>query len=367
MKNLFKFFLTGFMTIFIAVSSVSSAFAEETGSIILNEDNTSLESYIERAIPNYVYGYEPSNQISYSNIIPYVDFEEDDCIMECVFVFDGDKIIGRMLISNFDETYGSVYFEQDNDEIQRAFDENLGISIGCYNDNVVFFSEENGYSIIDGVREHMLPPEAPIQMSKIYKANVLPSSPMAYSQNAETQKLLSVSVVGNDPSLGAGAGVCWASCVAMKINYRDKSYLTARDVYYATANKMHELGIDTDPEGSPSNIIWAYEAYDYNVTYEPSAISCSEVLGVLNSNIPIQISLAGIDKEGKAANHAVIIYGVIIANANSSKADITLRLKDPNYNNYSEIYFQSSMSTVLTDIYYKPNTVTYGMWYATYE
>ena len=358
----------GFVTIVIAILSVSSAFAEEIDSIILNEDNTSLESYIERAIPNYVYGYEPSYQISYSNIIPYVDFEEDDSIMKCVFVFDGDKVIGRMLINNFDETYGSVYFEQDNAEIQRAFDENLEISIGCYNDNVVFFSEENGYSIIDGVREHMLPPEAPIQMSKIYKANVLPSSSMAYSQNVETQKLLRVSVVSNDSSLGAGTGVCWASCVAMKINYRDKSYLTARDVYYATANKMHGLGIDTDPEGSPSNIIWAYEAYDYNVTYKPSAISCSEILGMLESNIPIQISLAGINEKGEAANHAIIIYGITIANSNSNKADITLWFKDPNYNdNGKKIYFQSSMSTVLTNINYKPGTTTYGMWFATYE
>ena len=67
-------------------------------------------------------------------------------------------------------------------------------------------------------------------------------------------------------------------------------------------------------------------------------------------------------------NHAIIIYGITIANSNSNKADITLWFKDPNYNdNGKKIYFQSSMSTVLTNINYKPGTTTYGMWFATYE
>lgn len=356
------------MTSLISLSGTISVFATEENDITCTDD-TSLESYIEHVLQNYLYGYETGIQIGYSNPIPYIDFSTGNCISDCFFVFGGDTIIGRLFVNNSEGKFSSTFYGQDNTELQSAFDNNLEIAIGCYNNNVISFTEENGYSLVDGVFEELYPSSFPQRTEIIFKEKSISVPINTLALNSESRKILSVPVVANDPSLGTGAGICWASCVAMKMNYQKGLHLEASDVYYATANKMHDMGIDSDPLGIPSNIKWAYEAYSYSVTYKNSAVTPNEIFGMLSLNKPVQISISGTDSSGETVGHAVIIYGIAISDSSSSNTDITLYIKDPNTNLYQLVNFSGNPNIVKSNISYSPyyTTTVYERWFDTYE
>lgn len=330
----------------------------------------SKEQYINRIILNHLFWYESKDQLGYSNEIPYWNFSTNSIVNNCYFVFDGDQIIGELFVTDSNGEFSSTFREMDCAELQNAYDKNIGISIGNYCKNVVLFTESTGYTYVDGMFEIQFPDDFSGTTTVISREKSVMAQVEPLAQRASASKMLGVPVVGNDSSLGNGEGVCWASCVAMKMNFQNKLHLDASDVYYATRNKMHALGMDSEPTGTPSIITLAYKEYGYSVNYKSSAVTPNEVLGFLSMNKPVQISISGTrNSTGSPVYHAVIIYGISIANTSSSNTDITIFIKNPNVDRKESVSYTGNPNKIKASINYDAewDECFYNNWFATYE
>lgn len=125
-------------------------------------------------------------------------------------------------------------------------------------------------------------------------------------------KKLSVNWVSN-PIID-GKGICWASCVAAKVNYQNETQLTARDVYDSL---NHEY--DGKPVGNDLWIERAYSLYDVSITMVDNSVSAGACLTQLISEKPIHIGILGVGENGADAAHSVLIIGVNYADVSGAQ------------------------------------------------
>lgn len=303
-----------------AIQSVDNTFNEFTN----------LDDYLEFSIPRHIYAQrmEIGEEVQYSNPILLYDFEDNTIIGNEFFIISNGELIGKMDVTYIDGEYSSCFDTSISDNINYAYVNEEPIAIGGYQNSLLLYTSSNGFSYIDGVKYNQEPNQIPTELSSIeIKNSVSLNICMPYSI---ANISLPVSHVGNSTKNNP-LGQCWASCVAMKINYEKGESLTSDDVY----EDLTEDNIDFSVNGTQTALTYyGYSEY----TRTGTAMRPGDVATQLRNNHPIIMHMQNSSGDD---SHAVIIKGIVMDTSSS-----TYSIDDPNYSSTRSIVHNTNMGVV---------------------
>lgn len=321
-----------------ATQSVDDAFNEITN----------LDDYLEFSIPRHIYAQrmEVGDEVQYSNPISLYNFEDNTIIGNEIFIISDGEIVGKMDVISIDGEYNSCFDTSINDNINYAYTNDEPIAIGGYQNSLMLYTSSNGFSYIDGVEGNQEPNQVPTDLSSIEIRNSVSlnicvpysiadiSLPVSHVDNSETHDYL---------------GQCWASCVAMKINYEKSNSLTSDDVY----EDLMANNIDFSVNGTQKALTY-YGYPDYTRT--GTAMRPGDVATQLMNDHPVIMHI----KNSSGTNlHAVIIKGIVMDTSSS-----TYSIDDPNHSSTRTIVHNTNMGVVNQTISsYTSSGNVYTKWY----
>lgn len=271
-------------------------------------DNQSLDAYINQRVGNYLYleGYTDLSAISISNSFDIYDFNKGIIInnRSINFVINDNNIIGILIVGFVNNDYSSMYMAVESDILTEYYVNNIPFAIGY--SNGYFVLVHNGLAInLDG---YLI---SNITIPSIYNEMLIVANRpcnAVQSRSALFNKQLNVARRNNEINADNGKGLCWAACIAMKVDYQSTSinYLMTLAVYNHLKS-AYNPSVYGFPVG---NLVWYNRAYSYyqtGCTVYTRGLGAGEVSNYINQNKPIQISLSG-----DIGNHDVIISGCTI-------------------------------------------------------
>ena len=326
----------------------------------VNEFDT-LDEYIEYCVPRHIYAQnlDVGDSIEYSNPVAIYDFEQNTIIGSEIFLIDDGKIIGKMEIYGENGDYTSYFDTTITDEIIDAFNEGDHVAIGSYEHSLLLYSDSDGFSFVDGVESNTVPDYIPaelysisaqdsvlVEYESLLNAQIgIPSENM-YSVNSIASPSVPVTHVHNSTTYDSN-GQCWASCVAMKVNYHNGYSITSNKVY----EDLTSAGIDFSTNGTQKALTY----YNYpNYVRTGTAMTPANVATQIVNGKPIIMHISN-----GTYQHAVIIYGIVLDYSSS-----TYNIDDPNYTTVRSIVHSTTLNTLSTSInsYYSLGYY-YSQWY----
>lgn len=309
----------------------------ENVSVSQDDTTETIKDYLDFCIPRYmaIHGIEMNATISYSNLIPLYDFNSFSFMGYETFVIDDGELIGKVDVYVNDEL-GSMFDTNITKEMQEAFDSNGALAIGYYDDSLLTYTLENGYSLADGLYTGY-PTETP-EVYSISSSNIMLSSkPVEYSWLGSRR--LDIEHVPNS-TVEHADGECWAASAAMVLNYKLGTSLTADIIY----RKMTEIG---KSHHTPS----AYDYYGYtpytiqkDITPECGAMSADAVWDQLDNDRPVVITVKEI---GADKSHVVVIHGIYIDSSYT-----TYTIDNPNTEKEQSFTIKGNPNTITESIAY---------------
>ena len=322
----------------LALSGVLSSYASAVSTSTTNySDFSPIKDYIESCVPYHIVAQDiiTDPYVTYCEPIPLYDFNEFTTLGYETFIVDSDEIVGKMDVYTGD-TFSSLFDAQITDEIAAAYKDGTELAIGYYNDSLLLYTEENGYSLVDGIYSGY-PDETPSVCSIINTNTQVNSSIL--SRAGLGSKNLNVVHVPNSTTYHS-TGECWAACCAMVLNYKQGRSLTADIVYKAMTdnNKSHH---------SPD----AYDYYGYSYTIQKDitpncgAMSANEVWEqIYNKNRPVSIT---VKRPNSTTSHQVVICRITV-DSNYT----TYSIDNPNASKRQSFSISGNPTTVSEDITY---------------
>lgn len=251
-------------------------------------------------------GFQTGDSYKLSNAFTVYNFDTNTIVdnQKVYFVINDSNVVGIYSFYEIDDTFTCNYTPILLNHIDNISDLNMPIVVG-YRKDILYILSENEV-IYNSVDDYITFKWQTFNLTHCEFATVRPNYEFII-QSLKTRatvynKQLDVKIVSNTTSPKSGKGVCWAACVAMKVNYTKSKNLSALTVYYDMYNKYH-----TEPYG---NMDWYKKAYPYygiTAKYISGGIGSGDVSTAINNNKPIQI---GLSRSGAA--HAVIISGITI-------------------------------------------------------
>ena len=346
MKKLRKI-VSFFVTACIAVGTLATSVSAEDSFEPLTFNT--LDEYIEYSIPWHLYAQqmETSEILEYSNPIALYDFANNTVVGSEIFLIDNGQLIGKMDVYDDNGSYSSCFDTNITEDISNAYFNNNEIAIGGYDKSVLLYTDEKGFTLVDGLENDNAPTNIPTELNKIIIAGnvstdfVMPYSIATYSLN--------VSHVDNSNTYDSG-GQCWAAAVAMKLNYHKSLNLTADLVY----ENLTSAGINFSTNGTDKELMhYGYSDYIWN----NSALSSGDVTTALMNKKPIIIHIS----TSNGITHAVVISGIILDVSSS-----TYTICDPNYKSTRTFNMKTNPNVVNTSISYPSVGYNFTTWYYTY-
>ncbi len=251
---------TRFLCAILAISSTIAlfpgmeAFANEE--ISASDEMQSYADFIEFSLPRHIQaqGMITSNTVKYSNPVPFYNFGDNSLVGSEVFIIDDNEVIGRLRVYGDGEDITSDFDTSVTNEMTDSYLSGSEIAMGYLEGSVWLYSSDEGFSYVDGYDNSGSPNVTPDCTEPITVAGdvsvsrAMPRSIMTYN--------LPVSHVANSRKHNK-LGQCWASCVAMIVNYRKGTSLTSDGVY----DDLEDAGIDYNTNGT-DKALNHYE-YDY--------------------------------------------------------------------------------------------------------
>lgn len=269
-------------------------------------------------------------------------------------VFDNNRVVGNIFADKYEGQWYSSFNTANLEILNEVFINNTPVAFGLYNECFVMRTESedillslsNEYDPLAGLSDNASTEDL-TTISIDYSTHATTAiMPLTMSYN----KQLAVTRVAN---ANIGNGICWAACIASKVNYQKKSYLSAENVYYDIAGRYSEY--NGAPGGGNECIVRGYNIYGVSVT-ETSRMGANEIYNILSSGKPLDII---IDKTGGA--HSVLITG--ISYLDTSGTGGTLTLMDPNVASLVTINVQPSViHNGGSGFVYASNSGTYTSW-----
>ena len=150
--------------------------------------------------------------------------------------------------------------------------------------------------------------------------------------------ILNVSHVEHDSSPDSiDNNLCWAACIAMKLNYLGLSTnLTALSLYtYLVNNEMlHEGEIDCVKD--------AYEEFGLNVDGGRVVAENGAIWNSLSENQPVDICISGTRSDGESESHQVLICGMAKATTG-----LAYKIDCPNSSNKKIVQISGDVESLL--------------------
>ncbi len=316
MKKIFKRITSSALALSIVCSANISANALESYSLIGDTTTEISEQeyieFVEYSIQKHLVVQDilTDSPVEYSNPIPYYNISTQEITGSIILVMSDDKVIGKMSVCYDDGTFSSDFDTTVNNVIQSAVSDDLEIAFGGQNNSEFFYSENEGWSYVDGIDMQTIPSYSPSVAETVTVAGscnisyIMPRSIATYN--------LGVNRVANSTTYNS-AGQCWASCVAMVVNFKDSDTLTSDDVY--------EDLTDAEIDFSSNGTALALDYYDYSYTETDSSMTSGDVTTALMNRKPVIMHI----KNSSNDRHAIVIKGIVL-DATSS----TYTILDPN-------------------------------------
>lgn len=343
---------------FVATAIVlcSSVQVSAEGTKVEKNKQSILKEYMSFCIPRHLYAQriDCKGNVSYSEPIPFYNFETGDVIGEEVFLINDNVIIGKMIITEDDNEYSSCFDTTISKEIVDAFQNRKRIAIGGYDNSIWLYTDNGGFSYIDGIIDKFDPCISSFELSTI---NIKGSTTGELDYNT-LRSIADVQLdnpdnfhhVPNSFTYDSN-GECWASCVAMLTNYQGlTSSLLADDVY----EDLIENNISYSSNGTYAALTY----YGYTFIETNSCMSPHNVSMQLVNDKPIIMHI----KTSTNIKHAVVIKAMVLDYQSS-----TYTIDDPNYSSDQTIVqntFALTASNTFTS--YPSWGYNYTIWYNSY-
>lgn len=316
-------------------------------------DSLTMNEYVESVVQGYSYANSLTVD-SISNAIPVVDaetLEEDHYVF---FTFDENVVKG------FINVYGEESFTSNFIKTDVGIVEGDKINIFCKDNEVFFVKNEEIYHLggeYNDFTGYLYPECDKIEVacyeveSSIF--NLTRANPIYY--------YLQVPFVANDSV--DDIGICWAACIASRVNYHNGTSYTAMQIYDACNNSEDSNRPTGTPEGSNNWILFGYSLYGINATSVSGGKNLGQIESLLANDKPIMcfISRVVVDANGeeKAYGHGVLLIGVYIYGSSN-----IYMFRDPNEpNGIVSINVSEEALTDATKVTYSNSYHTYPNWF----
>lgn len=311
-----------------------------TGVVYAVESNNEL-SYATERVSHFLgkTGYLPTASIMLSNPIKLNTLEQDNT-QNLYFIFDGEKIIGQIIVSNVNGTYYSTFSYTVYSELQYAYEQEKEVILlsteGC------LLAQIDGMTyVLENVENKDI--SLPARQRYIFDSNVI--NKVAHIEvQINTRSIyyhLKVPFVGNTES-PQGKGLCWAACMASKIMYQTSySNLTAMTVYdkcwESVENNPDDIPIGTERWYKNAASLYGISLITYN-----SLVSESIASNALANGKPM---ILDINRSGGA--HAVVLCGL-----DEDASYMEFILMDPNVSSYVYVSLPNNIFSSPSQFYY---------------
>lgn len=293
-KSIISLFLAASM---LTATTSATVFAEEA-EIGLTASTESLDSYIDRILPSFLYegGYSDSECYYVSLPINLSDSSYSNSEDTYVFVFQNNEIIGQMRIYCAEGRRYTAFTWYVSDEVKKMYETG---ATSFSQDVALLSNDEIGMS------------ETVTLSSPIVKSRQVMFSEEAFQENSimkdievASYEIEGIEYVPNEniEEYGNTPLICWEACLAMRYNYENNASITAMDVYdYLNRPDPHKI---TDAQ-----IIKAYKHYGMSVKFYDKVLASNEAYQVLKGDIPIQMSVDDLNSD---INHAILLFGIYV-------------------------------------------------------
>ena len=381
MKKNFLKKVVGFVSL-LAVTLTSSALPAVYAEDYVPEDEEivfdSVEEYIEYSIPRHLYSRSMmfDGNVGYSEPVALYDFERNVVIGSEIFILNDDEIIGKEEVYDTAGGYMSIFDTYIPDCISLAYEDSEPIAMGFLGEGTFMYSDSEGYVQIDGIEENRpLMLSSPLELSVISVARETPAYLDVPYSHLHTVMLDVKHVPNNKQTYIFPQGLCWAACLAMKLNYsQDRYNSNTLDVLdaYMVANKCFEIGNYKPKDGVLTvyleHELYMYKEYEYPyIEYTEEPMTHLEIHDCLNQGWPLVMAINKLPLEPNAVGHDMLITGIILETGSS-----TYYVDDPNIPQLRTFNFSGNPSKTFSDFYYEykdeyGNVITYyNNWRHTY-
>lgn len=258
--------------------------------------NDSMDAYAAEVIGSYLHANANwDNENSLSQAYPIYDVEEDSISHYMYFILNEHRVVGRLAVFSNDGEYVSSYIHGP----VEGLDAESSFQLFKAADSLYLRQKEIDIYIAGKEQNVTVEDEIPV-LSQTLRENADIISSQVSSRM--TYYNLSVPFVANDSV--NGTGICWAACIASRVNYHKGTSYTARNVY----DKCNATGTGRPsgtPEGTQTWIQYGYGLYNISTTYVGSGRTFAQICNLLNSDKPIYCSFSR-----GTASHAVLLVGV---------------------------------------------------------
>lgn len=333
----------------IAVASAMLKVPSQTYASGLIEMDSLIE-YLNTVLPVYIADVAENGwDITYSDPIPVSEG------VNHYVVFQSDSILGMLTVGELDGKYTSSFDANDEKDVlfqklQIAYEMGETVSTRMVNGVETVVSDDSsalysksGYVQLD-------------------KTNALKSTASS-SGSCLYYKQLNTTVVKNSTNKDNGQGLCWLASVLTKYNYEYNNNVPVGYLLNALKQKYGAI-----PVGTPTWILRAYSYYYGNNVIKriDGMMTYSEITQKLQNDMPIHVSLRGVDTSNEEVGHGVVLSGIKIYNGYS-----LYYIDDPNKTGHQAVYVSSDTMNARDDLTYYTstdysNSTIYTKWIRSY-
>lgn len=291
----------------MAANAGVNAWAEKPGEDRITENELFLDCFIEDAVKTaLIMSGSQEGNYTISNLIPIYDFETGKSNgQKKALIISGNRVFAELDIWTDGDQYYSSFCETENNPVDPFINGNDALCYGVYQDSLWLCVNNTSFYHADSFIEVEAPANIeclslPIEVEQNIKLDA--NDPQACA--IDDKIVLSVTHQANDKSPGATDwNLCWAACIAMKVNYLKNTQYTAISLYnYLIQNNM-------DYDGSGDCVKKAYKSFGIDIEFYGNAQN-QYLWNMLENNQPFDVAIKGERSDGKTEYHQVLVCGM---------------------------------------------------------
>lgn len=315
------------------------------------------EAYINKVIINYIQAsnIDVRNGYEISNVIPVYNFNKG-----CIIGYNAYLIVDGQLVGEIDIFYDkgkmfSLFFTDIDAQITDAYYSKFAFCFGGYNDNFIMCIENEKLFVLNDDKAEVadfaelkeinfepgcfsiIAPQTVMTAEEVCN-QIHPMSTDAQIMNKDISGIYHVQNV-YESGYSNGKGICWAACIAMKVNYYKGTNCDAKTIY----NYLKNNGYPYDGSVSAASLAYGY----YNIPMHYSSYRTgNQVWTQIYNNNPVDLCIRGEIYKPTGiyvddAYHQVLIKGMTV-----HSDGLTYKIDCPNLGNVS-IFVEGSTESLM--------------------
>lgn len=226
--------LIAFLLVMVFVTNIQCANANAS-----DKKEDGLVAYVESMLPQYLLVNEMfAGEYMVSEAMDLYDWETGESEKILFLVFEGNQVVARLVVQCYEGEYCSSFTKSNSNVLTKVYQEKTPVAFGFYNECFVMRTETENVLLSNSSKENPLRGLSDSTQRRASKLNCLKSikiddlmevHAVVIPRTTVYNKQLDVKRVAN--TTVNGAGLCWAACVASKVNYQKEIDLCAMDVY----------------------------------------------------------------------------------------------------------------------------------------